>query len=137
MCIIIIGLVKQGHEENPNPQQRYLHFFVRSPFRFVHIPTSNLSSNSSRNEPTSHLKFSGCKMPARLPSFTRFNVSAAINAAPTPEPSSAGKISIGSSSFLLFFSGQSRISRRARAPRCLKWGYLLKTDPSAPTWQVL
>jgi hypothetical protein len=67
-----------------------------------------------------HLKFSGCKIPAILPSATRLRVRAAINAAPTPEPSSAGRISIGSSSLALFLAGQSKISRRALAPRCLK-----------------
>lgn len=75
-------------------------------------------------------------MPAMLPSFTRLRVSAAINAAPTPLPSSAAKISIGSLSFGFFLAGQSRISRSATAPRALKWGYLLNTEPSAPTWQL-
>ena len=73
-------------------------------------------------------------MPCILPSLTLFRVRAAIRAAPTPLPSSAARISIGSSSSGLVFSGQSRISRSAVAPRALKCGYLLNTDPSAPTW---
>lgn len=73
---------------------------------------------------------SGSLIPAFCPSRTLFNVNAAISAAPTPLPSSAGKISIGS-----FLPVQSRISLSATAPRALKCGYLLKTEPSAPTWQ--
>lgn len=98
-----------------------------------HVPNGLLHST----ENPIYIKFSGCRIPATLPSLTRFSVKAAINAAPTPLPSSAAKISMGSSSFTLVFSGQSRISRRAWAPRALKWGYLLKTEPSAPTWHDL
>jgi len=93
------------------------------------VPVYALHSNSI------YLKFSGCRIPARLPLATRLSVRAAIKAAPTPLPSSAARISTGSSSWGSDFSGQSRISRRAWAPRALKWGYLLKTEPSAPTWQ--
>ena len=83
------------------------------------------------------VKFSGCRMPCIFPCLIRCIVRAAIKAAPTPLPSSAARISIGSSSLGSSFSGQSRISRSATAPRALKLGYLLKTDPSAPTWHSL
>jgi hypothetical protein len=39
---------------------------------------------------------SGSRIPATWPSWTRLRVRAAMRAAPTPEPSSAGRISIGS-----------------------------------------
>ena len=81
--------------------------------------------------PRSLQKASLFLMPARLPSLIRLMVSAAISAAPTPDPSSAARMSTGSRTP----AGQSRISRRAWAPRVLKCGYLLKTLPSAPTWQ--
>lgn len=67
---------------------------------------------------------SGFLMPTVLPSCRRLMVNAAIKAAPTPEPSSAGKISTGSLPRPRRLPSrpvsQSRISFRACAPRAWK-----------------
>ena len=72
-------------------------------------------------------------MPARFPSLILLIVRAAIRAAPTPLPSSAATTSTGSPRPRPNSSPQSKISVSACAWRCLKCGYLLKTEPSAPT----
>lgn len=60
-----------------------------------------------------------CLTPTDLPASNLFSVKAAMTAAPTPEPSSAGTITIGSSSL----SAQPKMSLKPLAALSLKPGY--------------
>ena len=89
-----------------------LHRLLRLPHFEQSNPVSALCSISVNiyTSPSTFL------MPARLPAFTLLIVKAAIKAAPTPLPSSAAKILIGSFSPCF----QSSISLSATAPLALK-----------------